>query len=150
MPWRFQRRVNILPAVRLNFSKSGVSTSFGHRGIGWYTINKHGTRTTIDTPIPGLWHTSYRRHADSRTADSSAPPGPPASTAVRYVNGRFIRMPNDPGPEPVVTPTNPQPGLGAFLIAVAILGGLGAWMFGFVGAIMGGALAGAWAAWPRD
>jgi len=50
---RFRRSVKILPGVRLNFSKGGVSTSFGGRG---YTINvgKRGVTRTIGIPGTGL------------------------------------------------------------------------------------------------
>ncbi|MBS0396467.1 MAG: DUF4236 domain-containing protein, partial [Proteobacteria bacterium] len=37
MGFRFQRRVRILPGLRLNLSKSGVSASVGGRGA-WLTF----------------------------------------------------------------------------------------------------------------
>ena len=57
MGFRFQKRVRILPGVTLNFSKSGVSTSFGVRGA---RITKgHGkTRATIGIPGSGLSYTA--------------------------------------------------------------------------------------------
>ena len=46
MGFRFRRSVRIIPGIRLNFSKSGISTSLGGRGA---TINfsKRGTKTTV-------------------------------------------------------------------------------------------------------
>ena len=41
MAWRFQRRVKIIPGVRLNLSKSGISTSVGVRGASM-TFGKSG------------------------------------------------------------------------------------------------------------
>jgi hypothetical protein len=41
MPLRFTRRVRLLPGLRANLSKSGVSLSIGGRGA-WYT------------PMPGI------------------------------------------------------------------------------------------------
>ena len=55
MGFRFQRRVKIAKGVRLNLSKSGVSTSFGRPG---FRINI-GRRSGITTGIPGTG-LSYR------------------------------------------------------------------------------------------
>lgn len=59
MSWRFQKRLRILPGVTLNFSKSGVSTSFGVRGA---RITKgHGkTRVTMGLPGSGVSHSVVR------------------------------------------------------------------------------------------
>lgn len=53
MGWRFRNSVKILPGVRLNFSKSGISTSVGGPGA---TLNfgKHGTRSTLGLPGSGI------------------------------------------------------------------------------------------------
>lgn len=57
MGFRFQRRVKILPGVRLNFSKGGVSTSLGTRGAH-ITLGRGKRRTTVGIPGSGLSHTS--------------------------------------------------------------------------------------------
>jgi len=49
---RFQKRIKILPGVRLNLSKSGASFSFGGRGL---TYNSRG-KATIGLPGTGLSH----------------------------------------------------------------------------------------------
>ena len=57
MGFRFQRRVKILPGVRVNISKGGVSTSLGTRGAR-ITLGRGKRRTTVGIPGSGLSHTS--------------------------------------------------------------------------------------------
>ena len=56
MGFRFQKRLSILPGVRVNLSKSGVSTSLGPRGAD-VNIGPHGVTTNAGIPGTGL---SYR------------------------------------------------------------------------------------------
>lgn len=51
MGFRFRRSVKILPGVKLNFSKRGVSTTVGVRGAR-YTMGSGGRRTA-SVSIPG-------------------------------------------------------------------------------------------------
>lgn len=60
MGLRFNRRMKILPGVRLNFSKSGISWSFGTKG-SWVTFGKNGTRTTFGIPGTGISYTEYSK-----------------------------------------------------------------------------------------
>jgi len=55
--FRFRKGINLFPGVRLNISKSGVSTSIGKKGA---TINlsPHGTTGSVGAPGTGL---SYRK-----------------------------------------------------------------------------------------
>ena len=53
MGWRFFRRVQILPGVRVNLSRSGPSLSFGRRGLVT-TLSRRGRRTTVGIPGTGL------------------------------------------------------------------------------------------------
>ncbi len=66
MGFRFRRSVRLLPGVRVNFSKSGVSTSLGVRGA---TINlsKRGTRATVGLPGTGL---SYSQQLGSGSGEA--------------------------------------------------------------------------------
>ncbi len=48
--WSFRRRIKIIPGVRLNFSRSGISTSIGIRGAN-FTFGKDGAY--LNTGIPG-------------------------------------------------------------------------------------------------
>lgn len=57
MGWRFQRRISILPGVRINIGKSGVSTSVGPKGAD-INIGRHGVTTNAGIPGTGL---SYRQ-----------------------------------------------------------------------------------------
>src|ERR1700760_3877579 len=57
MPWRFQRRISILPGVRINIGKGGVSTSVGPRGAD-INIGKGGVTTNAGIPGTGI---SYRQ-----------------------------------------------------------------------------------------
>ncbi len=47
MPLRIFKRVPLVPGLRANISKSGISLSIGHRGA-WYTFGPHGRRATSD------------------------------------------------------------------------------------------------------
>jgi len=65
--WRFRQSLPLLPGVRLNVSKSGLSTSVGRPGA---TLNfsKRGTRYTVGLPGSGLSYTDHiSRGAPRRT-----------------------------------------------------------------------------------
>ncbi|WDG45688.1 DUF4236 domain-containing protein [Pseudomonas chlororaphis] len=53
MSMRFQRRIQILPWVWLNISKSGFSFSFGPPGLS-VNLGKKGTKVTAGLPGTGL------------------------------------------------------------------------------------------------
>jgi hypothetical protein len=53
---RFQKRVSVLPGVKVNLSKSGVSTSVGGKGA---SVNLGAKHQTINLGIPGTG-LSYR------------------------------------------------------------------------------------------
>jgi hypothetical protein len=57
MPFRFQRRIRLLPNLRVNLSKSGVSASVGTRGA-WLTFGRRGTRGTVGIPGTGVSYTT--------------------------------------------------------------------------------------------
>ncbi|HEY5299779.1 MAG TPA: DUF4236 domain-containing protein [Acetobacteraceae bacterium] len=57
MPLRFRRTVRILPGLRLNASKSGLSVSAGRRGAN-VTVGHGRTRTTVGVPGTGLSYTT--------------------------------------------------------------------------------------------
>lgn len=62
MGFRFQKRITIAPGIRLNISKSGVSTSFGPRGLS-VTAGRRGTYLNMGVPGTGL---SYREKLDNQ------------------------------------------------------------------------------------
>jgi hypothetical protein len=56
MPWSFRKTISFGP-LRITFSKSGVSFSFGAKGVRT-RVDSHGKRTTtVSIPGTGL---SYR------------------------------------------------------------------------------------------
>ncbi|UVK96481.1 DUF4236 domain-containing protein [Pseudomonas sp. B21-048] len=60
---RFQKRIQILPWVWLNISKSGFSFSFGPSGLS-VNVGKKGTKVTVGLPGTGL-STSHLITAES-------------------------------------------------------------------------------------
>jgi hypothetical protein len=82
MGFRFHRSIKILPGLRLNFGKRGISTSIGVRGAH-VTFGKSGTRTTVGLPGSGLSYTHLEKpHHDvpiltfvEPPSDPGAPPG---------------------------------------------------------------------------
>jgi hypothetical protein len=80
-PLRVVRRsIKILPGIRLNFGKRGISTSIGIRGAH-VTIGKTGTRTTVGLPGSSLSFTHLDKQRRERlvvlapSLDSGASPG---------------------------------------------------------------------------
>ena len=53
MGFRFRKTIKLFPGVKLNFSRSGVSTSIGGPGAT-INISKHGTRGTVGIPGTGV------------------------------------------------------------------------------------------------
>ena len=56
MGFRFQKRISLLPGIRLNLSKSGVSVTVGKPGLS-VNLGKDGTSGSVGLPGTGL---SYR------------------------------------------------------------------------------------------
>lgn len=57
---RFRRSFKVIPGIRINLSKTGVSTSIGKPGT---TVNLRGdrVRTTVGVPGTGLSYTEQER-----------------------------------------------------------------------------------------
>jgi hypothetical protein len=58
MPIRFRRTLKVAPGVKLNFSKSGVSTTVGPKGFH-FTFGKKGVRRTVSIPGTGISEVDY-------------------------------------------------------------------------------------------
>ena len=58
MGFRFQKRVRLLPGVRLNFSLGGVSLSGGVPGAR-VTLGKRGIERSLGIPGSGLYHREF-------------------------------------------------------------------------------------------
>jgi hypothetical protein len=72
MGFRFRRSVKILPGIRINLSRSGISTSVGVRGAH-VTLGRGNVRTTVGVPGTGLSYTeSHNMHSEA-AANESAP-----------------------------------------------------------------------------
>lgn len=63
MGFRFQKRISILPGVRINLSKSGASASLGPRGAD-VNIGRDGVTANAGIPGTGL---SYRQKLGGKT-----------------------------------------------------------------------------------
>lgn len=88
MALRFQKRIKIMPGVRVNLSKSGISTSLGGPGAT-VNVNKDGMQGTAGVPGTGL---SYKT---SRPAAKAAPPtrgGSSSMGAILAVGGTVIAL----------------------------------------------------------
>ena len=76
MGLRFQKRIRILPGVRVNVGLRGVSTSLGVRGAS-LTVGRRGVYANVGAPGTGLSHRSriggpIGRQVSSRAADAVA------------------------------------------------------------------------------
>lgn len=72
MGLRFRKNISLLPGVRLNISKHGISSvSVGGKGLT-YNIGKKGTRATGGLPGTGLsysHYTPYKKKKGARVVD---------------------------------------------------------------------------------
>ena len=57
MGLNFRKSITILPGVKLNLSKSGVSASFGTKGIRQSISTTGRARTTLGIPGTGVYYT---------------------------------------------------------------------------------------------
>ena len=69
MPFRFRKSFKILPGVKINLSKSGVSTSLGGRGAS-VNLGKRGIRTTVGIPGTGISHSSLTSSSSPKSKPS--------------------------------------------------------------------------------
>ena len=65
MGFRFQKRIKILPGVRINLSKTGLSTSFGGKGM---TVNVRdgNVKTTVGLPGSGMSYSESTKTSSSK------------------------------------------------------------------------------------
>jgi hypothetical protein len=67
MGFRFRKSINLLPGIKLNISKSGLSTTIGKPGAR-INISGRGTRGTIGIPGTGV---SYSENLSSTSSSHS-------------------------------------------------------------------------------
>ena len=66
MPIRFRRTLKIAPGVKINFSKSGMSTTVGPKGFH-FTFGKRGIRRTVGIPGTGISEVDYIKKNETKT-----------------------------------------------------------------------------------
>lgn len=79
MGWGFRKSIKIAPGIRINLSKSGISTSFGGKGFSY------NTRGRVSASIPGTG-IRYTTNLRGRKLNRRAGPGASASTGFGYMN----------------------------------------------------------------
>lgn len=72
MGFRFHRSVRLLPGLRLNLSRSGVSASVGRRGA-WLTLGRRGVRATVGIPGTGISYSEQSPWARPKPHPAAAP-----------------------------------------------------------------------------
>ena len=113
MGFRFRKSLKILPGIRLNISKSGLSTSLGGPGAT-VNISRKGTRRTIGIPGSGLSYSSFSSHKSGEEPIASDPQpttGGRGCGCLALV-GLFVVVLAMCSPKPAPTPlsqTNPNP-----------------------------------------
>ncbi|MBZ9688614.1 DUF4236 domain-containing protein [Clostridium estertheticum] len=70
MGFRFYKRINILPGISMNLSKSGPSFSFGPKGMKM-TLGGKGVRSSFSIPGTGVYYTTYKGYKKSSKGGNS-------------------------------------------------------------------------------
>ena len=82
MAIRLRKSIKIMPGVRLNLSKSGVSTTIGKRGAS-VTVGQRGTRTNVGIPGSGISYSTT--NAPSTQQQQPAPAKRPRTTWLQAI-----------------------------------------------------------------
>lgn len=113
---RLWRRMTIVPGLRMNLSKSGVSWSLGPRGAH-FTVGPHGTRRTVGIPGTGVYYTSYSgHHAHHATRRRAAP-----SRAIRPAAPQIPASPVQVHREPMLPTTKIAVGVALVVIGMVTI-----------------------------
>jgi hypothetical protein len=70
MGFRFRKTIKLFPGLKINLSKSGVSTSIGGPGTT-LNISNHGTRGTVSIPGTGISYSENLSHPSHLPSPSS-------------------------------------------------------------------------------
>ena len=87
MGFRFRKSIKLFPGVRLNLSKSGISTSIGVPGAT-INIGKRGTRGTVGIPGTGISYTENVSNSPHPSPNSS--PGQPQESGQGMTMGALL------------------------------------------------------------
>jgi len=79
MGFRFRRSIRILPGIRVNIGKRGVSTSIGVRGAH-VTVGHGKVRETVGIPGSGLSYTHVSATEKPSAPTSITPMSKPSAT----------------------------------------------------------------------
>ena len=90
MGFRFRRSIKILPGIRINLSRSGVSASVGVRGAN-VTIGHGHVRETVGLPGSGLSYTHVDHLGRQQSATAAPQIGTPAPQEPKARGGRNER-----------------------------------------------------------
>lgn len=85
--FRFRRSVKLLPGIRLNFSKSGISTSLGGSGAS-INIGPKGIRKTIGLPGSGMSYSTFSSHGSKLDEPSDSASSSTAAQGSSSGRGR--------------------------------------------------------------
>jgi hypothetical protein len=81
MAWQYRKRIKIIPGVRLNFSKSGISTSIGVRGANM-TFSKTGTYLNTGIPGSGIYNRQRLTDSSNQSVPENFNPQPTYTTEL--------------------------------------------------------------------
>ena len=73
MAFRIRKSFKVAPGVRLNVSKSGISTSLGGKGTT-VNLSKRGTKITSSVPGTGISTSKLLRSSKSGTGGTAPTP----------------------------------------------------------------------------
>ncbi|HEX8211824.1 MAG TPA: DUF4236 domain-containing protein [Longimicrobium sp.] len=106
MGFRFRKSIKILPGVRVNVGRSGISTTIGGRGAS-VNSGKRGTYLNAGVPGTGL---SYRSRMDGASG-SMGSSGSAGNGCLGCLGGLFVLMIMGTcmGSDPSSSPPTPQP-----------------------------------------
>ncbi|ODB39972.1 hypothetical protein A9L43_15255 [Pseudomonas mosselii] len=82
MALRFRKSFKVAPGVRINLSKSGVSTSVGGKGLT-ANLSKRGTRVTAGIPGSGL--SASKLYTSGKKGAVQAAPAPMWAHVVTWL-----------------------------------------------------------------
>ncbi len=71
MGFRFRKSIKIVPGLRLNFGKNGLSSITAGRPGATVNLNRRGTKATVGLSGTGLSYSTERSSSENR--NSSAP-----------------------------------------------------------------------------
>ena len=82
MPFRFRRSLKILPGVKVDLSKGGLSTSIGGKGFHM-NVGRRGVLPTVSLPGTGMSYTGDNLLASSPLSFNQNYPGQPKAQSDR-------------------------------------------------------------------